>query len=67
MKLKKPKKPTKKFKPVSPKTAERARQSVEETLEALGDPEEIRGILKGRADIAEGRVEDLEEVIKRLL
>ena len=41
-------------------------RSVKETLEVLSDPEELKGILAGRADIAAGRVEDLEDLLERL-
>jgi prevent-host-death family protein len=41
-------------------------RSIKETLEALSDPEELRGIMAGRKDIAAGRVEDLESVLERL-
>jgi len=41
-------------------------RSVKETLEVLTDPEELRGIMKGRADITAGRLEDLGDLLERL-
>jgi antitoxin YefM len=41
-------------------------RSVKETLEVLSDPQELKGIMAGRGDIAAGRVEALEDLLERL-
>jgi PHD/YefM family antitoxin component YafN of YafNO toxin-antitoxin module len=41
-------------------------RSIRETLEVLSDPQELKGIMAGRKDIAARRVEDLESVLERL-
>ena len=57
---------TRKGAPAAVLLSEEQFRSIKETLEALGDTEELKGILKGRADVAAGRVEDLETVLERL-
>ena len=41
-------------------------RSIKETLEVLSDPQEFQGIMEGRADIAAGRLENLEDLLERL-
>ena len=57
---------TRKGAPAAVLLSEEQFRSIKETLEALSDPEELRGIMAGRNDIAAGRVEDLESVLERL-
>ncbi|UCH34908.1 MAG: type II toxin-antitoxin system Phd/YefM family antitoxin [Armatimonadota bacterium] len=57
---------TRKGAPAAVLMSEEQYRSVKETLEVLADPEELKGIVKGRADIASGRVEDLEALLERL-
>jgi prevent-host-death family protein len=57
---------TRKGAPAAVLLSEDQYRSVKETLEVLSDPEELKGILTGRADIAAGRVEDLEDLLERL-
>jgi len=57
---------TRKGAPAAVLLSEEQFRSIKETLEALSDPEELRGIMAGRKDIAAGRVEDLESVLERL-
>lgn len=57
---------TRRGKPAAVLMGEEEYRSIKETLEVLSDPQEVRGILKGREDIAAGRVEDLQELLERL-
>jgi len=57
---------TRKGAPAAVLMSEEEYRSVKETLEVLSDPEELKGILAGRADIAAGRIEDLEDLLERL-
>ena len=57
---------TRKGAPAAVLMSEDEYRSVKETLEVLSDPEELKGVLAGRADIAAGRVEALEELLERL-
>jgi len=57
---------TRKGTPAAVLMSEEEYRSVKETLEILSDPEELRGIMRGRADIAAGRIEELEELLERL-
>jgi prevent-host-death family protein len=57
---------TRKGAPAAVLLSEEEYRSVKETLEVLNDPEELRGILEGRADIAAGRTEELEALLERL-
>jgi prevent-host-death family protein len=57
---------TRKGAPAAVLMSEEEYRRVKETLEVLSDPEELKGILAGRADIAAGRIEDLEDLLERL-
>jgi len=57
---------TRKGTPAAVLMSEDEYRSVRETLEVLSDPQELKGILAGRADIAAGRVEALEDLLERL-
>ena len=57
---------TRKGAPAAVLISEEEYRSVRETLEVLSDPEELKGILAGRADIKAGRIEALEGLLERL-
>jgi prevent-host-death family protein len=57
---------TRKGSPAAVLMSEDEYRSVKETLEVLSDPQELKGILAGRADIVAGRVEALEDLLERL-
>jgi len=57
---------TRKGAPAAVLMSEEEYRSVRETLEVLSDPQELKGIMAGRADIAAGRMETLEELLERL-
>ena len=57
---------TRKGAPAAVLMSEEEYRSVRETLEVLSDPQELKGIMAGRADIAAGRMETLEDLLERL-
>ena len=57
---------TRKGAPAAVLMSEEEYRSVKETLEVLSDPQELKGIMAGRADIAASQVETLEELLERL-
>jgi len=57
---------TRKGAPAAVLLSEEQFRSIRETLEVLSDPQELKGIMAGRKDIAARRVEDLESVLERL-
>jgi prevent-host-death family protein len=57
---------TRRGRPAAVIMSEEDYRSIKETLEVLSDPEEIKGIKRGRREIAAGRVVDLEDLLERL-
>ena len=57
---------TRKGAPAAVLIGEHEYRSMKETLEVLSDPQELKGIIAGRADIAAGRVQALDDLLKRL-
>jgi prevent-host-death family protein len=57
---------TRRGRPAAVIMSEEDYRSIKGTLEVLSDPEELKGIKRGRRDIAAGRLVDLEELLERL-
>jgi prevent-host-death family protein len=57
---------TRRGRPAAVIMSEEDYQSIKETLEVLSDPEELKGVKRGRREIAAGRVVELEDLLERL-